>query len=114
LLGKAVTLIELLYAYTCPLIRQLMAQAATKAAVHSRTLSFRYTVQLWSEWIVRALCHRSSASIDLLFALIARLRVGSRLGRIEPRARKRRSKSSSWLKIPRFQARLLIEAHGHA
>jgi hypothetical protein len=96
------------------LIRMLMAQAATKAAVHPRTLSFKHTVQLWSEWSARGLCHRTSASIDLLFTLIGQLRVGNRPGRIEPRARKRRPKPYPWLKIPRPQARQLIEAYGHA
>jgi hypothetical protein len=38
--------------------------------VHPRTLSFKHTVQLWSEWIARSLCHRASTSIDLLFTLI--------------------------------------------
>jgi hypothetical protein len=96
------------------LIRLLMAQAATKAAVHPRTLSFKHTVQLWGEWIARGLCHRTSTSIDLLFTLIGQLRVGNRPGRIEPRARKRRPKPYPWLKIPRPKARLLIAAHGHA
>lgn len=96
------------------LIRLLMAQAATKAAVHPRTLSFKHTVQLWSEWITRGLCHRTSTSIDLLFTLIGQLRVGNRPGRIEPRARKRRPKPYPWLKIPRHQARQQIAAHGHA
>jgi hypothetical protein len=69
------------------LIRLLMAQAAAKAAVHPRTLSFKHTVQLWSEWIARGLCNRTSTSIDMLFTLIGQLRVGNRPGRIEPRAR---------------------------
>jgi hypothetical protein len=96
------------------LIRLLMAQAAAKAAVHPRTLSFKHTVQLWSEWIARGLCDRISTSIDLLFTLIGQLRVGNRPGRIEPRARKRRPKPYPWLKIPRSQARQQIAAHGHA
>jgi len=96
------------------LIRLLMAQAAAKAAVHPRTLSFKHTVQLWSEWIARSLCDRISTSIELLFTLIGQLRVGNRPGRIEPRARKRRPKPYPWLKIPRSQARQQIAAHGHA
>lgn len=96
------------------LIRLLMAQAAAKAAVHPRTLSFKHTVQLWSEWIARNLCHRASNSIELFFKLIGQLRVGNRPGRIEPRARKRRPKPYPWLKIPRQQARLQIAARGHA
>jgi hypothetical protein len=74
------------------LIRPLMAQAAAKAAVHPRTLSFKHTVQLWNERIARGLCDRISASIDLLFTLIGQLRVGNRPGRIELRRRKHRPK----------------------
>lgn len=96
------------------LIRLLMAQAAVKAAVHPRTLSFKHTVQLWSEWIARRLCQQRDASVDLLFTLIGQLRVGNRPGRIEPRARKRRPKPYPWLKVPRDQARAQILAHGHA
>jgi hypothetical protein len=96
------------------LIRLLMAQAAAKAAVHPRQLSFKHTVQLWSAWIARRLCHQRDAAIDLLFTLIGQLRVGNRPGRIEPRARKRRPKPYPWLKIPRAQARSNIMAHGHA
>jgi len=96
------------------LIRLLMAQAATKAAVHPRTLSFKHTVQLWSEWIARRLCSSRDASVELLFTLIGQLRVGNRPGRIEPRARKRRPKPYPWLKVPRPQARSNIMAHGHA
>jgi hypothetical protein len=96
------------------LIRLLMAQAATKAAVHPRHLSFKHTVQLWRAWIARRLCHPRDAALDLLFTLIGQLRVGNRPGRVEPRARKRRPKPYPWLKIPRAQARANIMAHGHA
>ena len=96
------------------LIRLLMAQAAVTAAVHPRHLSFKHTVQLWSEWTTRGLCNRRGTSIGLLFTLIGQLRVGNRPGRIEPRARKRRPKPYPWLKIPRPTAQLRIAAHGHA
>jgi hypothetical protein len=96
------------------LIRLLMAQAAVKAAVHPRTLSFKHTVQLWSEWIARRLCSHQDASVEILFTLIGQLRVANRPGRIEPRARKRRPKPYPWLKVPRAQARSQIAAHGHA
>jgi hypothetical protein len=96
------------------LIRLLMAQAAVIAAVHPRHLSFKHTVQLWSEWTTRGLCNRRDTSISLLFNLIGQLRVGNRPGRIEPRARKRRPKPYAWLKTPRDLARQRIAAHGHA
>lgn len=69
------------------LIRLLMAQAAANAAVHPRQLSFKHTVQLWSAWIARRLCHPRDGAVDLLFNLIGKLRVGNRPGRVEPRAR---------------------------
>ena len=93
-------------------IRLLMAQAACKAGIDPRELSFKHTVQLWTEWVSRGL----SAAKDggRLFTLIAQCKVGNRPGRIEPRMRKRRPKPYPWLKIPRAQARRKIELHGHA
>jgi hypothetical protein len=93
-------------------IRLLTAQAACNANVDPRSLSFKHTVQLWTEWVSRAL----SATKDCgrLFTLIAQCRVGHRHGRVEPRMRKRRPKPYPWLKIPRTKARRKIERHGHA
>jgi hypothetical protein len=96
------------------LIRTLMAQAASRAHVPARSLSFKHTVQLWGEWVVRGLSGAADDSLSLLFRLIGQLRVNNRPGRIEPRARKRRPKPYPWLKIPREQARANIMAHGHA
>jgi len=92
-------------------IRLLMAQAASNAGVDPRDLSFKHTVQLWTEWVARGL----SAEKDRarLFTLIAQCRVGHRPGRIEPRMRKRRPKPYPWLKVPRAQARRKIKIHGH-
>jgi hypothetical protein len=92
--------------------RLLMAQADCHAGIDPRELSFKHTVQLWTEWVSRGL----SATKDCgrLFALIAQCRVGNRAGRIEPRMRKRRPKPYPWLKVPRAQARRQIEKHGHA
>jgi Transposase DDE domain len=95
------------------LIRLLMAQAAQKAAIHPRALSFKHTVQLWSEWIAHRLCDHRDVSLELLFTLIAQLRVGNRPGRIEPRARKRRPKPYPWLKVPRRRARRQVRLHGY-
>ena len=93
------------------LIRLLMAQAALDADVHPRQLSFKHTVQLWTEWTA----HRVDLGIDphTLFRLIAQSIVGNRPGRIEPRARKRRPKPYPWLKIPRAEAREHVRAYGH-
>src|SRR5450830_71062 len=92
-------------------IRLLMAQAACNAVIDPRELSFKHTVQLWTEWVSRGM----SATKDsgLLFTLIAQCRVGNRPGRIEPRMRKRRPKPYPWLKVPRALARRKIKIHGH-
>ena len=93
------------------LIRLLMAQAALEVRVQPRELSFKHTVQLWTEWTA----HRSGrrAHTATLFELIGQRRVGNRPGRIEPRARKRRPKPYAWLKIPRAEAREHVRAYGH-
>jgi Transposase DDE domain len=93
-------------------IRLLMAQAACSANVDPRSLSFKHTVQLWTEWTARGLC--SANDRQRLFASIAQCKVGHRPGRIEPRMRKRRPKPYPWLKVPRAQARRHVERHGHA
>ena len=92
-------------------IRLLMAQAASNAGIDPRVLSFKHTVQLWTEWVSRGM----SVTKDdgLLFKLIAQCRVGNRSGRIEPRMRKRRPKPYPWLKVPRAHARRKIKKHGH-
>ena len=93
-------------------IRLLMAQAASNAGMDPRVLSFKHTVQLWTEWVSRGL----SATTDCgrLFPLILQCKGGNRPRRIEPRMRKRRPKSYPWLKDPRVKARRKIEIHGHA
>jgi hypothetical protein len=93
-------------------IRLLMAQAASQAGVEPRELSFRHTVQLWTEWVTRGLC--AGQDNHRLFALIAQSKVGHRSGRIEPRMRKRRPKPYPWLKVPRVHARKHVQTHGHA
>lgn len=92
-------------------IRLLMAQAACNVGIDPRELSFKHTVQLWTEWVSRGL----SAAKDggRLFTLIAQCRVGNRCGRMEPRMRKRRPKPYPWLKVPRAHARRKIKKHGH-
>ncbi len=94
------------------LIRLLMAQAARDAGVHPRELSFKHTVQMWTEWASQTLQAHPIQKAEF-FRLIAQLNVGNRPGRIEPRARKRRPKSYPWLKVPRAEARQQIQTHGH-
>jgi hypothetical protein len=95
------------------LIRLLMAQAALEADVHPRELSFKHTVQIWTQWTSQHLGEHPERHNASLFRLIAQLKVGNRLGRIEPRARKRRPKTYPWLKVPRAQARQQIRLYGH-
>lgn len=96
------------------LIRLLMAQAAVNAGVNPRQLSFKHTVQTWTEWVCRGLSTQLARHSEALFRLIAQIRVGRRPGRIEPRMKKRRPKSYPWLKVSRAQARWKITVHGHA
>ena len=93
-------------------IRLLMAQAACNAELDPRHLSFKHTVQLWTEWVARGLC--SVNDRQRLFTSIAQCKVGHRPGRIEPRMRKRRPKPYPWLKVPRAQARREVQRYGHA
>lgn len=95
------------------LIRVLMAQAAELSGLHPRELSFKHTVQMWTQWpLLRA--NRSARRLQAqLFALIAQVIVGHRPGRLEPRARKRRPKPYPWLKVPRAQARQQIRTLGY-
>jgi hypothetical protein len=79
--------------------------------IDPRELSFKHTVQLWTEWGARGL----SATKDegLLFTLNAQYKVGNRSGRMEPRMRKRRPRPYPWLKVPRANARQKIKKHVH-
>jgi hypothetical protein len=93
-------------------IRLLMAQAAREAGVHPRELSFKHTVQMWTEWTSTTLRESPMRRTDF-FRLIAQFIVGNRPGRLEPRARKRRPKPYQWLKVPRAEARRQIRRHGY-
>jgi hypothetical protein len=84
------------------LIRLLMAQAAAHHDCSPREISFKHTVQMWSGWRT-VIDHLDDPGV--LFACIARVRVGHRHGRHEPRARKRRPKPYPWMKVPRADAR---------
>ena len=75
-----------------------MLKAAGNAGLDPRDLSFKHTVQLWTEWVSRGLS--ATKDCGLLFTLIAKCRVGNRPGRIQPRIRKRRPKPYPWLKFP--------------
>jgi hypothetical protein len=92
------------------LIRLIMAQAALLAECLPRQLSFKHTVQIWLAW---GHSQNNVADIDGLFDLIAQQKVGNRLGRIEPRAIKRRPKQFPILKQSREMARAHVRKYGH-
>lgn len=87
------------------LIRLLMAQAAVEAGLMPRSLSFKHTVQMWTQWQCLVAATTKSWHRDSLLQLIAQVQIGKRPGRVEPRECKRRPKRSKWLKVPREQAR---------
>ena len=93
-------------------IRLLMAQAASRAGLDPRGLSFKHTAQLWAQWTARGLTQ--TRDDEQLFTLIAQCKVGQRPGRIEPRMRKRRPKPYPWMKVSRAEARQHVKRHGHA
>lgn len=93
-------------------IRLLMAQSAQLADVLPRQLSFKHALQMWLAWSQRAMPPDEEHHHTLL-RLIAQRRVGSRPGRIEPRAIKRRPKPFHLLTEPRAAARACVRQHGH-
>lgn len=95
------------------LIRLLMAQAALQSGVAPRQLSFKHTLQLWRAWSQRQFLTQDPEDRATLFALIAKIRVGNRPGRIEPRAVKRRPKPYLRLMRPRREERERIRNQGH-
>lgn len=94
------------------LIRLLMVQSASIADCLPRQLSFKHTLQLWLAW-------RQFDDSDIderlhqLLMLIAQQRVGSRPGRVEPRALKRRPKPYPLLTRARQVERTEIQKKGH-
>jgi hypothetical protein len=95
------------------LIRLLMAQAAVESGLQPRQLSFKHTVQIWTQWTLLNAGRNQDWQRDSLFRLIAQIKVGERPGRLEPRARKRRPKPYPWLKVPRKLARQQIRELGY-
>ena len=90
------------------LIRQTMLQSAQKAGMLPRALSFTAAVQsVAASWMVIVLSDDALATrlIDASSPSLAEHVVGTRPGRVEPRAVKRRPKPHDLLIIPRDQAR---------
>lgn len=95
------------------LIRLLMAEAASQADLLPRQLSFKHTLQMWVAWSQRQFLSAVKEDTAVLFVLIAKMRVGDRPGRAEPRMVKRRPKAYPRLHIPRCEARENIRKYGH-
>jgi len=95
------------------LIRLLMAQAAAESGLEPRALSFKHTLQIWTQWQILILGRACGWQRDTLLQLIVQIQIGRRPGRSEPRACKRRPKRSKWLKVPREQARQQIKRLGY-
>ena len=102
-----------IYVLAYNLIRLLMAQAAVRAGVLPRQLSFKHTVQVWVAWSQRQFLSDSSEDTAALFRLIAHIRVGNRPGRMEPRLVKTRPKPFGRLQTTRRRARANIRKYGH-
>jgi hypothetical protein len=95
------------------LIRLLMTQAALEAGLHPRELSFNHAAQMWMQWL---LLHRASGhdwQCNTFLKIIAKVRVGQRPGRLEPRARKRLPKPYPRLREPRPEDRQQIRDLGY-
>lgn len=93
------------------LIRLLMMESAKLADILPRQISFKHAVQMWAAWTRIALPGHPCP--DALYALVAQQRVGTRPGRIEPRAIKRRPNSFPLMTEYRGLAREKIRLHGH-
>ena len=95
------------------LLRLLMAEAAYRVGVLPRELSFKHTLQIWLAWNRCQPLSQGAENTVELFLLIAQVRVGNRLGRIEPRAVKKRPKPYRYIKKPRHEERERIKRRGH-
>jgi hypothetical protein len=95
------------------LTRLLMAQAAASAAVNPRQLSFKHTVQIWTDWG----CARTFDRARLPQHRFVQTDCTNQ-SRQSPRTaraadEKTQAKSYPWLKTSRVRARWRIAVHGH-
>lgn len=84
-----------------------MAQAAFRAGISPRSISFKGTIQTLNEFRSKiGLVNEEMlpSVFEALINAVAGHRVGHRPGRSEPRAVKRRPKSHPLLTVPRPQA----------
>lgn len=101
-----------IYVLAYNLIRLLMAEAAVQAGILPRQLSFKHTLQVWTEWSQKQAPSNEPEDLRALFELIAQRRVGNRPGRIEPRLIKQRPKPFGRLQTTRRKARANIRLYG--
>lgn len=95
------------------LIRMMMAQSALMGGSTPRQISFKHCLQLWLIF-VQKFDLTDTHQLHALMLLMAQQKVGKRLGRIEPRAVKRRPKAFPMLMKPRSKARAEVLKNGHA
>ena len=95
------------------LIRIMMAQAALLSDILPRQLSFKHALQLWIAWLPASREGYDDHQLTEVFLLMAQQKVGKRLGRIEPRAVKRRPKPFPLLTKTRGLAREDVRKNGH-
>jgi len=96
------------------LLRTVMAVAAAESGIEPRQVSFKGAKQAVTAFAPKIEAARPKdrpGLIEELLAVVAYRRVGDRLGRWEPRARKRRPKPAARLTQPRAIAKL---AHNRA
>ncbi len=95
------------------LVRKVMAQAAIKAKLNPRQISFMGTVQTLNAFrdpLLGATADELQRLAKFIFVAVASHRVGNRPNRCEPRAVKRRPKEYARLKKPRAELRAALLA----
>jgi Transposase DDE domain len=99
------------------LVRTVMAEAAERAGIEPREVSFAGAVQTINALgpiLMTAAADDAQALMEVLLQAIARHRVGDRPDRYEPRAVKRRAKPIALLTVPRAKARRRLEKRANA
>jgi hypothetical protein len=94
------------------LVRTVMAEAAQRAGIEPREVSFAgavQTINALAPFLTMAAADDAQSLMNVLLRAIARHRVGDRPNRYEPRAVKRRAKPIALLTVPRAQARKRLE-----
>lgn len=100
------------------LVRTLMGEAAQRAGIEPREVSFAGAVQTLNAFApvlqLAAEPAEQDRLLQILLRAIARHRVGDRPDRYEPRAVKRRAKPIALLTVPREKARKRLEKRAEA